>query len=175
MITEKQFKDRVKALYASQKNMARARKWKTGKREGNIRTPGSVVEFTEAELYTVLAVKVGFNAVPCPYCRVPIDILSLTLDHIIPRSQGGTFTLANMQICCVDDNHRKGEMSHDAYAKLLSFAQRAFSSHDYSTLLKRLKAAHAGSMQRFGRNRDAQARNGQALLTAKQLELEESF
>lgn len=177
MITQKQFDDRVKKLYASQKSMAAPKKWKSGRRAGTVRHPGYVVEFSESQLRAALWAKVGLNAIPCPYCHVPIDILSLTLDHVIPRSLGGRFSLENMQICCEDDNHRKGDLSHEAFAMLLAFARRVFSSHDYDTLLKRLKAAHAGSMQRFGRNRDAKARNQTMpmLPAAKQIPLEESF
>lgn len=176
MITQKQFDERVKKLYASQKKMASPRKWKSGRRAGTLRHPGFVVEFSEAQLRSALWTKVGVSALPCPYCRAPIDILNLTLDHVIPRSQDGASTLENMQACCEDCNHMKGEMSHEAFAMLLAFARRAFSSHDYSTLLKRLKAAHAGSSNRFFRDKKNGQPQGNALPpAAEQMQMEEDF
>lgn len=156
MLTTDIFRERVTALYDSQKRMAAAKKWKSGKRAGTIRVPAAVIHFSKDELTHWLWKRVGLNAIPCPYCHQPIDIRSLTPDHIVPRSIGGEFTLANMEPICEDCNHRKGNMTRDGYVQLLGFARANLSAHDYDTLLARLKAAHHGSAQRFHRGQKQQ-------------------
>ena len=42
----------------------------------------------------------------CNYCGTPH---SLTVDHIIPRSRGGTSAKSNLQILCVDCNGLKAD------------------------------------------------------------------
>ncbi|HEV2174014.1 MAG TPA: HNH endonuclease signature motif containing protein [Nitrospira sp.] len=152
MIDVDQFKKRGKELWKSQQSMAAARYWKTGKRKGQVRVPAQTIYFTEMDLLRWLWQRVGVNAVLCPCCNsTPIDILSLTIDHIVPRSCGGQFSLDNMAIICKDCNQRKGEMSQGAFSKLLDFIRRELAPVDQATLLDRLKAAHHGARQRFNR------------------------
>lgn len=146
------FKDRVTALWESQKRMAAPRKWKSGKRAGVVRKPASVILFTKQDLERWLWRTVGLNAIRCPYCNAPIDILALTLDHIEPRSIGGQFALDNMQPICHDCQERKGNLTHEAYANLMRFASSELSAYDQGILLARLKAAHHGAGQRFHRD-----------------------
>ena len=153
MIDMDQFKKRVAALFGSQKGMASAKKWKSGKRAGTIRRPAATMQFTSNQLGKWLWDRVGFNAVPCPYCGVPIDILSLTIDHVVPRSAGGEFSLGNMQIMCPDCNARKGNLTQKGFVDLLTFARSALSGYDQDVLLKRLKEANSGSANRFFRDK----------------------
>lgn len=165
MLTTDIFRERVSALYDSQKRMASARKWKSGRRAGTIRVPAAVIHFSKDELTRWLWKRVGLNAIPCPYCHQPIDILSLTLDHIVPRSIGGEFTLANMEPICEDCNTAKGELSKDAFVALLALS-RTFSGYDQGVLIKRLKAAHHGSAARFFRGKASSPRSVPATLPA---------
>ena len=151
MIDVEQFKTRGKALWQSQQRMAAARYWKSGKRKGTVRVPARPIHFTEQDLLRWLWRSVGLNAIPCPGCSTPIDILSLTIDHKTPRAMGGTFELDNMQIICRDCNERKGEVSFEGFEKLMNFIRRELAPVDQATLLNRLKAAHHGAAQRFNR------------------------
>lgn len=151
MIDIEQFKTRGKALWKSQQTMAAARYWKTGKRKGSVRVPAQEIHFNEQDLLRFLWQRVGVNAIQCPYCLTPIDILSLTLDHMTPRAMGGQFALDNMEIICRDCNERKGPMSHQAFRLLIDFIRRELAPVDQATLLSRLKAAHHGAAQRFNR------------------------
>lgn len=155
MIDVEQFKKRGKALWHSQQTMAATRYWKSGKRKGQVRVPAQPIYFTEKNLLAWLWQRVGLNAIPCPYCSKPIDILSLTLDHIIPRALGGEFSLQNMQCLCKECNERKGQMSHTGFQALLDFIRRELALVDQATLLSRLKAAHHGAAQRFNRPKAA--------------------
>jgi len=45
----------------------------------------------------------------CQYCGERFRSEDLTLDHIIPRAQGGRSTWENLVACCRRDNHRKAD------------------------------------------------------------------
>ncbi|MEZ4547506.1 MAG: HNH endonuclease [Thermodesulfobacteriota bacterium] len=44
----------------------------------------------------------------CQYCRKKFSRVELTIDHVIPRSQGGKSVWHNVVCCCVDCNRKKG-------------------------------------------------------------------
>src|SRR6185295_18286784 len=44
----------------------------------------------------------------CQYCGVVLSSSDLTLDHVIPRSRGGSSTWENLVACCHPCNRRKG-------------------------------------------------------------------
>ncbi|HYG78369.1 MAG TPA: HNH endonuclease [Planctomycetota bacterium] len=45
----------------------------------------------------------------CQYCKKKFDRSELTLDHVIPRSRGGTSTWQNIVLACIKCNMRKGD------------------------------------------------------------------
>ena len=45
----------------------------------------------------------------CGYCGELFSGSELTLDHIIPKAQGGKNTYENLITCCRKDNHRKAD------------------------------------------------------------------
>lgn len=45
----------------------------------------------------------------CAYCGKKGDNSDLTIDHIIPRSRGGTNTWGNVICCCFSCNQKKGD------------------------------------------------------------------
>jgi 5-methylcytosine-specific restriction endonuclease McrA len=45
----------------------------------------------------------------CQYCGVQPGGEELTIDHVVPRSQGGTSTWDNCVLSCIDCNHRKAD------------------------------------------------------------------
>jgi 5-methylcytosine-specific restriction endonuclease McrA len=150
MLSKSDFEKRVTALWQSQQRMAAPKKWRSGRRAGTIRKNQIPIEFTKPELEDWLWAQIGLHAIPCPYCGTPIDILSLTLDHRMPREIGGAFNLFNLQVVCVDCNNRKGSMTAEGFSALIEFS-RTQSQHDRTVLLARLKAAHHGVGQRFFR------------------------
>ena len=45
----------------------------------------------------------------CQYCGKKLDRSELTLDHVVPRSRGGTSTWQNIVLACIRCNMRKGD------------------------------------------------------------------
>ena len=61
----------------------------------------------------------------CQYCGVRFPTSELSLDHVVPRSQGGPTTWDNIVCCCVDCNVRKGGRTPDqAHMKLIKLPAR---------------------------------------------------
>lgn len=56
----------------------------------------------------------------CMYCGQRFIPQELTLDHIVPRSRGGSNAWDNLVACCQKDNHRKGDrLPEEAGMKLI--------------------------------------------------------
>jgi CRISPR/Cas system Type II protein with McrA/HNH and RuvC-like nuclease domain len=47
----------------------------------------------------------------CFYCGIREKIYRLTIDHLVPRSRGGTHALANLVLACEPCNKAKGSQS----------------------------------------------------------------
>ena len=45
----------------------------------------------------------------CRYCGTYLDEQDLTLDHVVPRSKGGTNAQVNLAVCCAPCNSDKGD------------------------------------------------------------------
>lgn len=48
------------------------------------------------------------DGLECQYCGAPQSSREATLDHVVPRSQGGKTTWDNVVCCCVSCNRKKG-------------------------------------------------------------------
>jgi 5-methylcytosine-specific restriction endonuclease McrA len=65
----------------------------------------------------------------CQYCGEVLPSSELTLDHVIPRSRGGSSTWENLVACCHPCNRRKGnQFAAEASMKLMR-EPRAFNLH----------------------------------------------
>ena len=62
----------------------------------------------------------------CAYCRQPFDEeRPATVDHVVPRSRGGSNELDNLVAACRPCNQAKGAMSAVAFRGLLELALAA--------------------------------------------------
>jgi 5-methylcytosine-specific restriction endonuclease McrA len=65
----------------------------------------------------------------CQYCATVLASSELTLDHVIPRSRGGSSTWENLVACCHTCNRRKGNQSPTEAGMKLMREPRAFNLH----------------------------------------------
>lgn len=103
------FRDRVNSLFASQQNRAREKRNKNGR----IVKQGYVLPFDRKQFMAWLVDQFGGEngAIPCRYCRRPIDVYNCQLDHGTPLSRGGSPGLSNLTATCAPCNDVKGKMT----------------------------------------------------------------
>jgi len=65
----------------------------------------------------------------CQYCLVALASGELTLDHVVPRSRGGSSTWENLVACCHPCNRRKGNQTPIEAGMKLTREPRAFNLH----------------------------------------------
>jgi 5-methylcytosine-specific restriction endonuclease McrA len=65
----------------------------------------------------------------CQYCATVLPSGELTLDHVTPRSRGGSSTWENLVACCHTCNRRKGNQSPLEAGMKLMREPRAFNLH----------------------------------------------
>lgn len=56
----------------------------------------------------------------CKYCNKPLAFNSFTLDHVVPKSKGGTNALSNLVVSCYDCNNLKGSRDLEHFLQLLA-------------------------------------------------------
>ncbi|MBK6314436.1 MAG: HNH endonuclease [Blastocatellia bacterium] len=65
----------------------------------------------------------------CQYCGRVSSPHDLTLDHVVPRSRGGSSGWENLVACCRPCNSRKGDRTPDEARMTLKKRPQSFSSH----------------------------------------------
>src|SRR5919109_239959 len=65
----------------------------------------------------------------CQYCGEVLPSSELTLDHVVPRSRGGSSTWENLVGCCHPCNRRKGNQLPGEAGMHLMREPRAFNLH----------------------------------------------
>lgn len=55
----------------------------------------------------------------CPYCQRLLTAATFTLDHALPTSRGGPWTLNNLTVSCRECNEQKGNLTADEFRSLL--------------------------------------------------------
>jgi hypothetical protein len=87
----------------------------------------------------------------CPYdCNRPIDILSLTVDHVIPRGQHGSYELSNLLPCCKDCNLLKGNMTGEGF-RMLAALRLKMTPADWQCIVESIRAGHHAKHERWRR------------------------
>jgi len=57
----------------------------------------------------------GRETKPCCFCRCTLYFSSATLEHVVPRSQDGNWSLDNLRLSCYDCNHERGSDDFDEF------------------------------------------------------------
>lgn len=66
----------------------------------------------------------GRSRVECHYCQRLLTFDETTLDHVLPKSMGGTFALSNLVLACLDCNQKRGDAPYEKYSKGKTVWQR---------------------------------------------------
>jgi 5-methylcytosine-specific restriction endonuclease McrA len=72
----------------------------------------------------------------CQFCGATLPASELTLDHIVPRSQGGKSSWENLVACCYPCNNRKGDRTPEEAEMELLRPPRAFNLHTNRHLMR---------------------------------------
>jgi 5-methylcytosine-specific restriction endonuclease McrA len=80
----------------------------------------------------------------CQYCGVVLPAGELTLDHVVPRSRGGSSTWENLVACCHTCNRRKGNsLLHEMPHMKLMREPRAFNLHTSRHIMRMIGRSDA--------------------------------
>lgn len=74
----------------------------------------------------------------CQYCGHTFSAGELTMDHVIPRSRGGTSTWENLVTCCIPCNNQKGNRTPEEAGMSLQRMPRPFTLHTSRHLMRLL-------------------------------------
>ena len=74
----------------------------------------------------------------CQYCNKKFGAGELTLDHVVPRSRGGSNTWENLVACCLRCNNRKGDRLPDEASMALRQQPKPFNLHTSRSLMRQL-------------------------------------
>lgn len=72
----------------------------------------------------------------CQYCERPFSGGELTLDHVTPRSRGGSSSWENLVACCRGCNNRKGNRLPEEANMSLVRRPRPFNLHTSRSLMR---------------------------------------
>lgn len=72
----------------------------------------------------------------CQYCAVKFHPSALTLDHVIPRSQGGPSSWANLVACCSPCNRKKANRTPEEAGMMLLRRPRPMTIHTSRFLMR---------------------------------------
>ena len=73
-------------------------------------------QFTDYEKKTVYAKNNG----KCAICGKPVMYKKMTIDHIVPISQGGTNEFSNLQLACHSCNRLKNNFTEEDFYELMA-------------------------------------------------------
>jgi hypothetical protein len=65
----------------------------------------------------------------CCYCEQPLDLDSVTMEHIVPDSRRGTFNTTNLTVSCANCNNRRGNKNFFEYCKQFDFSEEKLNKY----------------------------------------------
>lgn len=116
------------------------------------KVPFTVAEFRE---WLLGIFDHGFAA-RCEYSNVIITVENFSVDHKQPVSRGGVFGFANLALCTMEQNLRKGNMTVAEYMRLVA-AVNSLPQDVQQSIWKRLEVGDVQRYAYFARLRKAKA------------------
>jgi 5-methylcytosine-specific restriction endonuclease McrA len=159
MISSEDLRKRSTELHGYMRSRFGPKKYTAGKRKGQLKTLGRALPFTRDELHLWILRTVGMQAMPCPWCQLPIDALSMVLDHEQPIERGGDLSLDNLSPICSRCNQLKGTLTVLEYAAIALLLRRPTMAFARTNIESRLLAGEQGKrLARVFRAEKAKAR-----------------
>ena len=59
------------------------------------------------------------GSISCIYCYTVLTLDTISFDHLLPLSRGGSSWVPNLGLCCTTCNKTKGSLTEDEYCSLL--------------------------------------------------------
>ena len=72
----------------------------------------------------------------CQFCGSVFPAAELTLDHVVPRSRGGSSSWENLVACCYQCNNRKGDRTPEEAGIQLARRPRPFTLYTSRQLMR---------------------------------------
>lgn len=94
---------------------------------------------------------IPFMASGCWYCNEKITVKNFSLDHAIPISRLGKFTLDNLRIICLKCNQTKGALTDVEFSELLELAKK-WPPEAQQDIRRRLRAGSKALGRMFGKH-----------------------
>ena len=91
-------------------------KWKVRMIKGHLHTIGIMCDDSFIEQW-IASSKI------CVYCNTEIKIKDYSVDHIQPRSRGGSDAIDNLHLICISCNMMKGNLTDEEFKELLKFLE----------------------------------------------------
>lgn len=162
------FRRRSKSLYDGMQSRLKERKWKSGKKAGEVRVPKRELPFSLDEFRAWL--KVTLEDEPsCSYCGTSINIQTISPDHAIPMARGGSLDRPNLRGSCEACNQLKGKLLPGEFKALLGLLMQ-FPEAARTDLTRRLRSGSMGVRLRFGPKKEAPAGSSVLALPAQRKE-----
>jgi 5-methylcytosine-specific restriction endonuclease McrA len=115
------YRKRVAQLYSDERTRWRKILQKGVPKNVKIEIPAhQVLPYTQQQFGKWLWGQIQLQAIPCPYCRAPIDIITMQLDHKTPLRRKGGPEIENKQCICERCNKAKGEFTHEEYIVIVA-------------------------------------------------------
>lgn len=133
------FLRRSGSLYRGMQSRLKERKWKSGKRTGEVRVEKRPLPYT-LEQFRAWLTCVLEDTPRCEYCQTPLNIMNISPDHATPITRGGSLALANLRGACRDCNSVKGSLLPGEFRALMS-GLKTFTEDGRADVLRRLRGA----------------------------------
>jgi 5-methylcytosine-specific restriction endonuclease McrA len=75
----------------------------------------------------------------CPYCLQMLNVQNFSCDHEVPVSRGGSYSWANVVVCCKNCNEAKGPLLGDEFVAIMGLLL-TFPMQSKLNVIRRLRA-----------------------------------
>lgn len=163
------FDRRSRSLYSGLQSRLKEKRWKTdqpkrGIHAGDTRIAKRELPFSIDQFRAWLTVVLE-DTPQCEYCHDSISITTISPDHAVPMTRGGSLAIANLRGACSSCNSAKGSLLPGEFKSLLT-GLRTFTEAGRNDVMKRLR----GGILHFGNRKKEVVATNVLVLPAKKVD-----